>query len=59
MAQSNSESKGLSMGWLVFFFILFLTILWKFTDLFTSILGTILLIAVFVVDYNRRNGLIH
>ena len=59
MENTNSDSKGLTKGALIFAFLLFLVILWKFTDLFTSILGTIILIAVFAYDYNKRNGQIH
>lgn len=59
MSNHNTESSGISKGLLIFAFIVFLIIIWKFTDLFTSILGTILMIAVFAVDYNRRKGHIH
>jgi hypothetical protein len=59
MAGHQSESNGIRKGVLVLAFLFFLAILWKFTDLFTSIIGTLLLVAVFAVDYNRRNGHIH
>jgi hypothetical protein len=59
MSDSKSETKGVSKGALIFMFILFLAIIWKFTDLFTSIIGTILMIAIFAVNYNYRKGHIH
>ena len=59
MSNHNTETTGISKGVLIFAFIVFLAIIWKFTDLFTSILGTILMIAVFAVDYNQRKGHIH
>ena len=59
MSNHNSESTGISKGLLIVAFIVFLAIIWKFTDLFTSIVGTLLIIAVFAVDYNHRKGHIH
>ncbi len=59
MSNHNSETKGISKGALIIMFLLFLAIIWKFTDLFTSIVGTLLMIAVFAVDYNWRKGHIH
>ncbi|MES2796892.1 MAG: hypothetical protein V4683_13055 [Bacteroidota bacterium] len=59
MSNHKTESGGISKGLLIFMFIVFLTIIWKFTDLFTSIVGTLLMIAVFAVDYNHRKGHIH
>ncbi len=59
MSNHGSETKGISKGLLIFMFLLFLVIIWKFTDLFTSIIGTLLMITVFAVDYNIRKGHIH
>ncbi len=59
MAEHHSENQGPRKGVLIFMFLLFLGILWKFGDLFTSIFGTLFLIAVFAVDYNYRKGQIH
>lgn len=59
MSDHKTETGGISKGLLIFAFIVFLAIIWKFTDLFTSILGTLLIIAVFAYDYNKRNGFIH
>jgi hypothetical protein len=59
MSAQHSDSKEPRKGVLVFAFIFFLAILWKFGDLFTSIFGTLFLIAVFAVDYNFRKGQIH
>ncbi len=59
MSDHKSETKGISKGILILAFIIFLAIIWKFADLFNSILGTILIIAVFAVDYNWRKGHIH
>lgn len=59
MSNHKTETEGISKGLLIFAFIAFLAIIWKFTDLFTSIVGTILMIAVFAVDYNHRKGHIH
>jgi hypothetical protein len=59
MSNHTKDTTGISKGLLITAFIVFLAILWKFTDLFTSIVGTFLLIAVFAYDYNKRNGHIH
>jgi hypothetical protein len=59
MSDHKTETGGISKGALILAFIIFLAIIWKFTDLFTSIVGTILMITVFAVDYNWRKGQIH
>lgn len=59
MSDHKTETGGISKGALIIAFLVFLAIIWKFTDLFTSIVGTLLMIAVFAVDYNWRKGHIH
>lgn len=59
MSDYKTEKGGISKGILILAFVIFLAIIWKFADLFNAILGTILIIAVFAVDYNYRKGHIH
>jgi uncharacterized membrane protein len=59
MSNTNSNTKEINKGALILMFVIFLAIIWKFTDLFTSIIGTLLMIAIFAIDYNSRKGHIH
>jgi hypothetical protein len=59
MENISPDKNSASTALLVIAFLAFLAIIWKFTDLFTSILGTIIMVAVFAIDYNIRKGHTH